>query len=96
MSAWTHEQVLREYNALRCSYDAHSEHKIRDIAREIVDANAGRPHLGTAMTANGLYFVPVHARGGGYRNIEVRLIPDMEREPALEIAERQIREQWRA
>ena len=93
-SAWSVEKVWDEYNQLRYTLSANSEAKIREMAREIVDAHLGHPTLfGPQVAPNGIYAFPIRRRHG-YDNIEVRLLPDMERDLALDIAERQIREQW--
>ena len=93
--AWDTDKIRQEYDRMRIDWSAKSEYLMQNMAREVVDAYDGVPHLGTEVVGNGLFVQPVHKRGGGYRNITVRLIPGMEHEEAVAIALAQIQEQWR-
>lgn len=92
--AWSAARVRDEYDRMRMTWSAKSEYLMQNMAREVVDAYDGVPHLGTTIIGNGLFVQAVHSRHG-YRNITIKLIPDMEHEEAVAIALAQIQEQWR-
>lgn len=94
VGAWSYERIQQEYDLLRFTYNAKSEAMIRDMARQAVLATqGGQMELGTYSFAGDLMIFPVRSRTG-YRDIQVRLLPNMEPEEALIIAEKQIRQQW--